>query len=112
MTLRRVAAVMVFLFVIGFVVGTSMSPAQAGTVQITGSRDGNRVVVVGTVAGFPAWVTFMPVYRVNGGEERRGIPFISSGEFRWSRYAYRRDMEVRIIAADGTASNTVVIPWR
>ena len=110
--MRRVVAVMVVLFVFGFAVGASMSPAQAGTIQIVGAREGTRVVVTGQVTGFPAWVTFLPLYSLNGGPEQRGIPFISSGEFRWSRSAYRRDVVVRFMGADGTESNTVVIPWR
>lgn len=91
------------------------APAHAGTVLITGTRDGQRVVVSGTVGGFGPAVTFVPLYRLDGGVERVGIPFTSQGTFTWQRKT-RKQVEVRVEAQDPfdpfnpVVSNTVTIP--
>lgn len=98
------------LFVLGFAIGSSMAPAQAGSILISGSREGNRIIVTGEAPG--VWpMALMPIYRIEDRPEQYGIPFIApDGSFTWKRTS-KREITVRIETSDGLlVSNEIVFP--
>ncbi len=86
--------------------------AKEPSITITGSRAGERIMIVGTTVGLDRGTRLRPWVKPSGRERfvegTAVIKVDGRGRFDWKRVAVRR-MSVYVVAPDGTRSNTVVI---
>ena len=85
------------------------------TITITGTREGKRIVIVGTTTGMGmgALVTPWATRGDRAAGAGRSVEVSVDGTFRWSRAASARSTwSVYVTAADGIRSNTVTFRAR